>query len=191
MDSFLKNMIVPWVPYKTLPRFYNATSNGKKVFEWGCGASTIFFNAHGCKTISVEHSKVYADIIRGITGSTVMCVEPECKISGKVSPNLCLYNSGNGYIYKEYCNAINKFDKFDIIMIDGRARPTCIMNSVKHISDNGVVILDNSNRAKYKEACNAFFKGWWNETMTGNGPASSIAWSLTAFSKTANNIWIN
>ena len=41
--------------------------------------------------------------------------------------------------------------QYDVVIIDGRDRVNCIKQSIKALSTEGVVLLDDSHREKYKE----------------------------------------
>jgi len=63
------------------------------------------------------------------------------------------------FVYKEkdidggYCRAIGEFEKtFDVVIVDGRDRVNCVKQAIKELSEIGVIILDDSSRAKYSEA---------------------------------------
>lgn len=48
--------------------------------------------------------------------------------------------------YEKKIKEINK--KFDLIIIDRRARSSCLKECLKHLKKNGIVIFDNSFRKK-------------------------------------------
>ena len=52
----------------------------------------------------------------------------------------------------EYCRKVTKQNKkFNIIIIDGRDRVNCIKHSINSLSDDGVIVFDNSNLPDYEE----------------------------------------
>ena len=67
---------------------------------------------------------------------------------------------------KDYVEAINKFGKFDKILIDGRARVDCAKQALKHLKDGGIVFVhDFWKRKRYKKILN-----WYKEIeSTENG----------------------
>ena len=51
----------------------------------------------------------------------------------------------------DYCKSVVSTDrKFSIIIVDGRDRVNCILNSTSSISQDGVLILDDSEREEYQ-----------------------------------------
>jgi hypothetical protein len=55
------------------------------------------------------------------------------------------------YSFKDYVCQIDDFprDFFDVISIDGRARPSCIAHSFDKVKSGGFLILDNADRPYY------------------------------------------
>lgn len=53
----------------------------------------------------------------------------------------------------DYCRAIlESCKKFDVVIVDGKDRNNCIMQTCQAISGNGVVVLDDSHRDRYQAA---------------------------------------
>jgi hypothetical protein len=50
---------VPWFTYPAIEFLKSVVDRERKVFEYGCGYSTIFFNGRCQKTVSVEHSAAW------------------------------------------------------------------------------------------------------------------------------------
>jgi hypothetical protein len=59
--------------------------------------------------------------------------------------------SSSGKNFKNYASFIDKFENeyFDVILVDGRSRPSCIMHSIPKLKKGGYLILDNSDRSYY------------------------------------------
>ncbi len=59
---------------------------------------------------------------------------------------------GLGHLsYEKYARAIDAFpkDHFDIILVDGRARPSCFQQAIPHLKSNGLLVIDNTERHYY------------------------------------------
>ena len=54
--------------------------------------------------------------------------------------------------FQEYASQINNFpDKFfDVVIIDGKARKFFTFSSISKVKEDGIIILDNSDRAQYR-----------------------------------------
>ena len=42
-------------------------------------------------------------------------------------------------------------EKFDIILIDGRDRVNCALNSIEHLNERGIIIWDDTQREAYQD----------------------------------------
>lgn len=107
-----------------------------RVFEFGSGASTIWFSKQkNVKTlISVEHN---IDWIKKVKAGINL---------GETLPKIELI-----FQYIPYNTAIDIYGMFDIILVDGRNRVKCIESALPHLKDKGVLILDNSEREYYQK----------------------------------------
>jgi predicted O-methyltransferase YrrM len=55
--------------------------------------------------------------------------------------------------FEDYVSTINRQEgQFDLIVIDGRARIACLEASQSRLSDRGIILFDNSDRAEYRRA---------------------------------------
>ena len=59
------------------------------------------------------------------------------------------------YLFAEltnnYAGSITKYhDRFDVVVIDGRERVRCAVNSLGALKPHGVIIWDNTQREKYQ-----------------------------------------
>lgn len=70
-----------------------------------------------------------------------------------------------------YAKAIQtETENFDIIIVDGKIRNICVQNSISKLSENGVLILDDSFREDYKTSF---------EFMKNNGFKYLNFWGMT------------
>lgn len=123
------NQPIPWMTYSFIDFIRDRLSKDFTVFEFGSGNSTLFFADKVQKIVAVEHNKVWYNHIKS-----------------KIPENVEIHFKN---LTEEYQNSINN-KQFDIIIIDGENRNECIRNSVKSISSQGVIILDDSEREDYK-----------------------------------------
>ncbi|MHA1337446.1 MAG: hypothetical protein ACTSPW_17170 [Promethearchaeota archaeon] len=130
-------------------------------FEFGTGGSTIWVSKRINHLISIEHSSYWYYKLKN-------------KIKKKKLHNVDLYfvpRTNN-----KYANFITKFpdNYFDLILIDGRDRVECIKNSIKKLKLNGILVLDNSEREKYREG--KILLSDWKEIETFNGKWKTTIW---------------
>lgn len=130
-----------------------------RVFEWGSGASTLFF-AMRCELVfSVEHSSAWFDKVgtamrhRGLKAFGYL-KEPEKgydPIFGSQQPG---YDTVNFRQYVEHINDMTGFQgvEYDVILVDGRARCACLKAAQPKLKPGGLLILDDSARSIYQYA---------------------------------------
>lgn len=128
------NEPLPWVTHSFIDFISDRLNKNMDIFEYGSGYSTFFYSKKVKSVTSVEHAREWHD-----------------KLKNKLPKNINL-------IYQEsvsdatYCMlAASSGKKFDMIIVDGFFRVNCIKNSYKALEDDGVVILDDSERVEYQE----------------------------------------
>ncbi len=124
---------IPWFSYPFIDFLTPRLTKDLVLFEFGSGNSTLFFAERVNTVISVEHNKEWYQIVNSTKPSNVKLVQTE---------------SDSVYDYLEYFN--NLKEKVDLIIVDGLHRNECLINSVNKLSENGVIILDDSERTEYQ-----------------------------------------
>ena len=129
-----------------------------EVFEYGCGSSTIWLAQRSKNIISVEHDEQWTRLVESKI--------PE-KLTNKIQivhiPNqeTGKYQSSEGPFYDNYVNYIHKTNKkFDLVCVDGRARPYCIESSIQYVKNEGFLLIDNAERKHYQSAINKIPNKW-------------------------------
>ena len=131
VDSALKP--IPWFTYSAIDFLKEKLNSNLSILEFGCGNSTLFFAARVKKVISFEHSKAWHQkILKKIPANA------ELTITSSLSA-------------KDYLKPLIEDMRFDVIIVDGLFRNECITVSLEHISETGVIILDDSEREEYNE----------------------------------------
>lgn len=82
----------------------------------------------------------------------------------------------SGFCYfRNYVNQIDTFPNgyFDIVSIDGRARPACIAHAVEKVKLGGLLILDNADIPYYLEKTKGYLVGYNEHIYLGVTPTSN------------------
>ncbi|CAN5137243.1 hypothetical protein BH09ACT12_BH09ACT12_26140 [soil metagenome] len=125
---------------------------GARVFEWGSGASTIWLGARAGTVITVEHDAAWSEHIAGALPATVTLILEEPRSSdtpriGSAKPGFA------GLDFSAYVAALDAVDgDFDLIVIDGRAREACLARAVQRLRPDGLIVVDNVERGRYRAA---------------------------------------
>ena len=180
-NSFL-DARVPWMTYKVIGWLNHSLKKDWKVFEWGSGGSSLFFEEKVAFLFSVEHNpKWYRQIKRMLSKKVVYkLIKPESDGRGYRSTDV----SFQGCSFRHYCRSILTFPDnfFDLISIDGRARNDCLKLARKKVKIGGYILLDNSERKEYRRGIN-FLKGFVRRDFRGNGPVNEYPWQTTVFQR--------
>jgi hypothetical protein len=58
--------------------------------------------------------------------------------------------------FRAYVEVIDEVGgPFDLIVVDGRAREECLARAMPHLAPDGLLVLDNVERRRYREAIRA------------------------------------
>ena len=117
-----KDEIIPMYTYPCYEWLNSIDWTDSKVFEYGTGYSTTWWQNKNVAYHAVEDNKQWYDMIKDNTNI-------------KHEPH-----------YKKYIESIYDYDyKFDVIVIDGVVRFDCVKPALEKIKDDGVIIFDNSD----------------------------------------------
>ena len=90
---------------------------------------------------------------------------------------------------KKYVDEIkNYIDEFDIIVLDGRERVQCCLNSLPALKKGGIILWDNSDRPEYEEGYKYLEANNFKRIdFHGLGPINSRAWCTSIFYRVGDN----
>lgn len=129
---------------------------GARVFEWGSGASTVWLAARAASVTSVEHDAAWAEQMRPVlpANATLRIVEPARPAPGARAGGVTSAKPGfAGLDFTDYVAALDPSDGlFDVVVVDGRAREACVDRALDHVAPAGLLVVDNVDRARYREA---------------------------------------
>ena len=127
-------MVNPWWGKTTVELVRKKLQKNIRVFEWGSGNSTLFWSQYVGSVVSVEHDLKWYERMKEI-------------VPNNVKLKYCKLEYGGGYCKK----ILDEKEKFDIILIDGRDRVNCALNSIKHLNERGIIIWDDTQREEYQD----------------------------------------
>jgi SAM-dependent methyltransferase len=143
---------IPWFSYPFIDFIIPRLTKDIVLFEFGSGNSTSFFAKRVKEVISVEHNKEWYQIVNSTKPSNVNLVQSES-------------DSVNNYL--EFFSKLK--EKVDVIIVDGLHRNECLISSINKLSENGVIILDDSERSEYQNGI---------EFILGNGFKRLEFWGI-------------
>jgi len=142
------------------------------VFEFGCGASTLFYSQCVKKFVSVEFDKHWHDVVKAKaqpnvemilapqnipfdkfpTATEIEAVKKEFSFPSRTFPISKPYFAGTikdwpviQYLrVKDYVDAcLLQNRKYDVVFVDGRAVVFSVIQAIKCLAENGVIIVQN------------------------------------------------
>ena len=174
---------MPWLGIRAVDFLEHHVKPDFSVFEYGGGGSTLFWIDRVKRVITVEHDREWFGQLAALvqqqkfSGWTGLFVEPE---PGNLVANpdaaipshyASMDNASQGKNYKKYVQTILDYsdDSFDVILVDGRARTSCLRDSFPKLKRGGLLVLDNAERAYYTENNGDLLSGFRIE-LQGMGP---------------------
>ena len=142
-----------------------------RVFEYGSGPSTLWWAARAATVTAVVHEHKLVE-----------------RLTPSLPPNASLVEVPFAAGDPGYARAPREAgDLFDVIAVGGRDRGTCAVECLPALRDDGVVVLNHSNRRQYVPAHEALAaKGFRRIELTGHGPVDGSTWRTTVFYRPAN-----
>jgi predicted O-methyltransferase YrrM len=178
---------LPWITFPAIQFLKRIIQPEMKIFEYGIGGSTLFFAKRVKEVISVEHDPEWivqvSTIINryGFKNWNVFLKEPtfiHSPFQADPSDPDAYASNDEKFVqksFKEYASTIDKYPDsfFDIVLIDGRVRPSCYKHAYRKIKNNGFLILDNSERPYYAYIHNSLKNLGW-KLFEFNGPGNYV-----------------
>tara|TARA_B100001248_G_C27378060_1_gene455414 strand:- start:931 stop:1638 length:708 start_codon:yes stop_codon:yes gene_type:complete len=152
---------IPWYTYPTIEYLMQLDLRGKKIFEWGGGNSTLYFQDRVKSIKSIESNKNWYEYLKSNISSN-------CEL---------IFSDKKNYVKQIATKKI----KYDIIIIDGILREDCARVAYEYLEDTGFIILDNSDW--YPSICKKFVSKYnlIQIDMHGFGPINSYSWTTSIF----------
>ena len=150
----LIDLDLPGWPFKVeskVDNFLKETENSR-VFEWGSGASSVWLAKRSGSVISIEHDTSWTIKMLGIVNQLGMKNLEIRYVGARSTMTPVVPSNKSGFRnldFEEYVNTLEVLGKFDLIIIDGRARVDCWNRAVNHLNPNGMILFGNSNRKRY------------------------------------------
>jgi hypothetical protein len=167
---------LPWWTFTAtayVETFLKQRSGGADVFEYGPGASTVWLAKRARRVAYVEHDEKFATVVQCLAMnagnvSGVLAVPVR-----RPQADIACPSGRKGYEDLDFANYVATIRSaggpFDLIVIDGRARTSCLKEAVKHIKPDGAILFDNSRRSRYRSTID--HTGLYVQRFRGLAPA--------------------
>lgn len=129
---------IPWYTYPAIEYLSQFDYSQKKIFEFGCGNSSLFWARRAEKVVSIEDNLQWFEKWQGEFREENLDVRWR--------------DEGEGY----YNAIFEDGQQYDVIVVDGKRRADCARCAVRALAPGGLIILDDSDRIntsqEYKDA---------------------------------------
>ena len=168
----------PWLSPTAIKIFDNILDKSMTGLEYGSGRSTYFFSQRLGFLHSIEHNEEWFEIVRqnvskleNVKLELVPSHEPR---EGDLPLQLDSFSPKNEY--RSYFEKVLEFSDayFDFILSDGRARVECLINAIPKLKSGGFIVLDNSERDRYRPVFRILSD--WEMVETTTGLTDTIFW---------------
>ena len=139
---------LPWYNKPLIQFLENFLNKEMDIFEYGAGYSTLYYSAKVRFVCASETKKEWFDFVN------------LNKRFNNIEIKLCTD-------LKNFYQSIENFklNKFDIIIVDSRDRALCAKHSLNNLKENGILILDNSERENLKTIKMEMIQKGFQETI--------------------------
>jgi predicted O-methyltransferase YrrM len=155
---------LPWITYEAQRALERIITPEMRVFEYGSGGSTLYFARRVAELVSVEHDPYWHAKLQALVGNRAeLILAPSTdEAPGDYASTRERYL---GESFRAYAEAIDRFPDgyFDLLLIDGRARPSCFRHGRPKVRAGGWIMLDNSDRVEYASVVSAARDAGWAE----------------------------
>ncbi len=173
LENFSQNEFgesLPWMTYPAINFLESKITKNHEIFEFGCGASTLFFARKAKSVMGIETNSIWFKIVQNML-----------REKGLINSEITLMENGlESELYEKF--AINSGKKFDLIVIDSLKRFNCAKNVIEALKPNGMVILDDSERKNYQKIFDFFAEqGFKKQDFLGIAPGQLRLKNTTVF----------
>lgn len=164
--------VVPWLNYSVVKLLQDRVQPDWRVFEYGAGYSTLWWSTKVAEVFATESDANWAALVRTTASKKALvksCNDPEA-----------------------FPREIDDIPgKFDVIVVDGLNRPACALHAVGRLSDRGILLYDNTDRAEYAKSRDTLRqKGFKELQLTGVAPMTIRRETTSIFYREGNCLGI-
>jgi predicted O-methyltransferase YrrM len=165
----LVRLDAPWWTLSAIDaveRWLAARNGNVRAFEYGSGASTVWLARRCREVVTVEHDAGFAKYVAPLLARDNIRMKVFEPARGIASPKTRSGRAGFADCdFTEYVDAIaDGGDRYDLVVIDGRARVACLERAREFLAPNALVVFDNSSRHRYRDALSRTpevrYRGW-------------------------------
>ncbi len=198
---------IPWITYPALEVLEQLVRPNFRVFEFGCGNSSLWWAARTSEVVSVDHDENWVQHIGarkpenltlvhrpfGATPSVSPAPDIAAAISIMIRQQVLAEKESDNVVhglnisdFTGYATALTEWPRgyFDVIVVDGMALSLCAYLAGLWVKPHGVIVFDNSNRGQYSIGYEALRDlGFGRIDFIGPGPVNTTDSCTSIFAK--------
>lgn len=196
---------IPWYTYPAIHALADLVDKNTKVFEYGCGNSSLWWAKKAGAVVSVEHDREWFEQVRDQTQQAVRLLEADSTENGQhfaqLEPFFALdlprrhdhldaeHDLARGSInepFRAYAAEILNYPAghFNVIVVDGMARVLTAWLAMDRLADDGLIVFDNSNWTVFDDAYRMLLEaGFARLDFWGPGPINHQGWCTSIFTR--------
>jgi len=197
---------VPWITYPAMATLERLTQPGLRVFEFGCGHSSLWWAGKVSEVVGVDHDLAWLEPIRARArpNQTLlhrpvhappepipagMAAHIQALIAGQWSSGDSHFDTVHGHNCRDflgYATSLLAWPQgyFDLIVVDGMARSLCAYLAAHWVRPGGLVVFDNTERTEYEAGYRWLRnRGFARLDFWGPGPVNDFAWCTSLFAQ--------
>lgn len=152
----IKGFDIPQFPSldpETLAFLTDRLRTSRSYVEFGSGGSTILADKMGVATVSVEGDKFFAKAVnKGLRGGTVTMLTPDIGMTGPWGwPIFKRLSKARLARWRSYVEAPFAHAKPDLILVDGRFRVACALETARRVTRGTLIVDDYEPRPHYRQ----------------------------------------
>jgi hypothetical protein len=161
---------IPWYTYSFIKFIEPRLKKNFDAFEFGCGNSTLWYAQRVRSVKSVEHNLDWFNRMKERLPANAILVYK------------ALFENG------DYSREVQVESKsYHLIIIDGEDRNNCLIHSLSKLSDDGVIVYDNTDRSDYQASYKLLSdSGFKRLDFIGLGPIVNLNSSTSIFYREKN-----
>lgn len=165
---------LPWVTYPFIDFIESRLNKTMTIFEFGSGNSTLWYSQRVKNVTSVENNTQWYNKILSYNIENIKIYYQKLEYGGK------------------YCKLISTLQsRYDIVIVDGRDRVNSIRQSISFLSQDGIIVLDDSERDCYLDGINYLLeRGFKRLDFWGIAPGIFFRKCTSIFYKNVNCLGI-
>ncbi|MCA9092290.1 MAG: hypothetical protein KDA68_02290 [Planctomycetaceae bacterium] len=194
---------LPWITLGGLEYLSGILRPTDRVFEWGSGGSTLYIASRVRELVTVEHDREWFERVQlrmqeKQRSNWMGFLEEPDSVESDTSRSAEVWSdylsSDERYQKSSFENYAKRIDEyadgsFNLVSVDGRARPSCIHHAIPKVAPGGVLMLDNAERDYYAPACKEMIEGGWIlRECQGPGPYIRYFWSTQFWQKPGTGV---